>query len=132
MARVAKGDVHQILERTAATILDADKGDGRVSREDIDEKVDTLSGNEKKLVSIFYKFIDHRDYGHGNVVTKTDVDRAVTYAKEKLIDKYDLNHNGLSKSEIDKMSTTGKLAVSLAKELKAEAFRLEKNIGQDV
>ncbi len=47
--------------------------------------------------------------------------RAVSYANSRMISKYDLNKNGLSKAEINKMSLTGKLAVDFAKALKAAA-----------
>jgi len=121
MPRIAKADVHAALQRAADHILDAARPDGRVSRRDIKDKVQTLGGTERALVDIFYKFIDHRDAAPGAQVTKKDIDRAVAYANEKLVDKYDLNSNGLSKDEISRMSTTGQLAVRLARELKAAA-----------
>jgi len=128
MPRIAKADVHRSLERAAQAIVDAGGTDGRISRKDIKAKVKGLAGTEKKLVDIFFKFIDHRDHRDGATVTKKDVDRAVAYAKQKMVDKYDLNQNGLSGNEISRMSLTGKLAVQLAKELKAaggvEAKRL--------
>jgi hypothetical protein len=40
-----------------------------------------------------------------------------------MIAKYDLDHNGLSAAEVKKMSLTGKLAVTLATELKAAAAK---------
>ena len=42
-----------------------------------------------------------------------------------MIDKYDLNQNGLSEQEISKMSLTGKLAVALARILKRSALKEE-------
>jgi hypothetical protein len=72
-------------------------------------------------VDIFFKFIDNRDFRAGAQVTKSDVKRAVEYAKEHMIAKYDLNNNGLSKDEIAEMSLTGKRAVALAKALKETA-----------
>jgi len=47
----------------------------------------------------------------------------VKYAKTTMIAKYDLDNNGLSATEVKKMSLTGKLAVTLAKELKAAAAK---------
>ncbi|TNE51835.1 MAG: hypothetical protein EP343_02960 [Deltaproteobacteria bacterium] len=119
MSRVAKGDVHASLARVAQQIIDAGGPDGRISRADMEAKLETMDGTERALANMFFRFIDHRDHVPGATVTAKDVNRAVEYAKEKLIDKYDLNNNGLSKSEIQEMSRTGKLAVQLAKELRA-------------
>jgi hypothetical protein len=119
MTRIAKSNVHDALKRAAAHLKDAGGPDGRVSRKDIAEKLKTLDGTERALVDMFFRFVDARDAKKGATVTHTDVDQALAYAKEKLVDKYDVNQNGLSKAEIEKMSTTGKLAVALAKELRA-------------
>ncbi len=118
MSRVAKGDVHASLASIAQQIIDAGGPDGRISRADMEAKLETMDGTERALANMFFRFIDHRDHVPGATVTAKDVNRAVEYAKEKLIDKYDLNNNGLSKSEIQEMSRTGKLAVQLAKELR--------------
>ena len=118
MTRISKQSVYAALERAAKNITDAAGDDGRISRTDMKTKLGELSGTEKKLTDIFFRFMDHRDFKAGAHVTKADVDRAVAYAHEKMVDKYDLNHNGLSQSEIAKMSLTGKLAVELAKQLK--------------
>ncbi len=120
MARISKGDVNAALRRAAANILDAAGDDPFVSRKDIRQKLDTLEGVEQSLTNLFYRFIDARDYKKGARVTKKDVDDAVAYAEEKLIAQYDLNNNGLSASEIEKMSTTGKLAVAFARVLKEQ------------
>jgi len=121
MPRIAKSDVHAALQRAAQHIQDAAGPDGRVSRADIKAKLDTLKGTEKNLVDIFFRFIDHRDHVPGAQITKKDIDKAVEYSKEKLIDKYDVNNNGLSNSEISEMSRTGQLAVQLSKELRMAA-----------
>jgi len=119
MPRIAKTDVHAALERAAKNISDAKTPDGVVSRDNIKDKLGELKGTEQKLTDIFYRFIDHRDHVAGARITQKDIDKAVDYAKEKMVAKYDLNDNGLSKDEIAKMSLTGKLAVELARELKA-------------
>lgn len=121
MSRIAKADVNRALELAASRIQDAGGADGRVSRAEMTRALKGLTGTEKKLADVFFKFIDHRDFKKGAQVTKSDIDRAVTYAKQKLVAKYDLNNNGLSATEVKKMSLTGKLAVDLARELKAAA-----------
>ena len=118
MSRIAKADVYRALEQAAKTIVTAGGPDGRTSRADLKAAVAGLTGTEKKLVDVFFKFIDHRDFKSGAQVTDKDVKRAVAYAKEHMVAKYDLNANGLSSSEVKKMSLSGKLAVDLAKTLK--------------
>lgn len=118
MSRLAKSDVHFALERAAGHIKSAAGNDPFISRKDIRQKLKSLSGVERQLTNYFYRFIDHRDHKPGARVTAKDVDEAVAYAKDRLIDQYDLNNNGLSKSEIERMSQTGKFAVQFAKALK--------------
>ncbi len=121
MPRIAKAEVNRALELAAMRIKDAGGSDGRVSRAEMTKALKGLTGTEKTLTDVFFKFIDHRDFKKGATVTSADITRAVTYAKSTMIAKYDLNENGLSATEVKKMSLTGKLAVSLAKELKAAA-----------
>lgn len=121
MARLAKADVHAALERAGQNIITAAGDDPFVSRKDIRNFLNSLTGVEKSLTDIFYRFIDARDAEKGARVTKKDVEAALEYSKEKLIDQYDLNNNGLSSAEIERMSTTGKLAVAFARILKEQA-----------
>lgn len=123
MARIAKSDVNAALAAAAKTIIAAGGEDGRVSRNDIKMALatDRVPRQQAALVDIFFKFIDHRDFKAGATVTAKDVKRAVEYAKTHMVNKYDLNNNGLSKTEIKEMSITGKRAVDLAKALKAAA-----------
>lgn len=119
MSRIAKADVNKALSLAAKSIIDAGGADGRTSRADIKAALTALPKEQKALVDIFFKFIDNRDFKAGAQVTAKDVNRAVEYAKTHMVAKYDLNNNGLSKTEIAKMSLTGKRAVDLAKALKA-------------
>ncbi len=123
MARIAKADVNHALEVAAKTLIKAGGEDGRVSRADVKTALatDRIPRNQAALVDIFFKFVDNRDFKKGATVTASDVNRAVTYAKQHMIANYDLNSNGLSKGEIKEMSLTGKRAVDLAKALKAAA-----------
>ncbi len=121
MPRIAKADVNRALSLAAQSIVDAGGRDGRTSRAEMKARLAELPKDQRALTDVFFRFIDHRDFKAGAQVTKADVDRAVTYAKKTMVAKYDLNGNGLSKDEINKMSLTGKLAVNLAKALKAAA-----------
>jgi len=115
MARLAKHKVHAALDKAAANILSAAGDDPIVSRKDIRQKLMELEGVEQQLTSVFYRFMDYRDSKPGARITKKDIDETLAYAKEKLIDIYDKNNNGLSAAEIADMSLTARLAVRYAK-----------------
>jgi hypothetical protein len=123
MSRIAKADVNKALEAAAKTLQTIGGADGRISRAEVKNALatDRVPRNQAALVDIFFKFVDHRDFKSGATVTAKDLAKAVAYAKEHMVAKYDLNSNGLSKDEIGKMSITGKRAVDLAKALKAQA-----------
>lgn len=123
MSRIAKADVNRALETAAKTLVRIGGADGRISRAEVKNALatDRVPRNQVGLVDIFFKFVDNRDFKAGATVTEKDIKRAVAYAKEHMIAKYDLNSNGLSKEEIKEMSLTGKRAVDLAKSLKAAA-----------
>lgn len=115
MARLAKQKVHAALEKAAQNILSAAGDDPVVSRRDIRQKLTSLDWPEKQLTSIFYRLIDHRDAKPGARVTKKDIYDTLAYAKEKLVEAYDVNNNGLSATEIAEMSLTARLAVRYAR-----------------
>jgi hypothetical protein len=142
MARIAKGHMHRILDAVGQAVKDADQGhDGIVSRNDMktsmkemDKEIDEVSDMfaerwdggltdmikdqhdiRKVLINTFYRFVDHRDHKPGARITDADIDKAVAYAKEKLVDAYDVNNNGLSAAEIAEMGTIGQMAAAFLK-----------------
>ena len=121
MSRIAKADVNRALDHVAKALVKAGGSDGRISRADVKAALPTLTRKERALADIFFKFVDHRDFKAGATVTSADIQKAVGYAKEHMIAKYDLNKNGLSKDEISHMSITGQRAVDLARALKTAA-----------
>jgi len=123
MSRISKADVNRALEVAAKTIIRIGGADGKVSRAEVKNALatDRVARREAPLVDIFFKFIDRRDFKAGAQVTAKDVKRAVEYAREHMVAKYDLDNNGLSKDEIKEMSLTGKRAVDLAMALKGSA-----------
>lgn len=123
MPRIAKADVNAALQLAARTIAEAGGKDGRTSRAELSASLKALPDAQRKLVDVFFKFIDHRDFKAGAQVTAKDIDKAVAYAKKHMIAKYDLNSNGLSKDEIAKMSLTGQRAVDLSRALKAAGVK---------
>jgi hypothetical protein len=123
MSRIAKADVNRALDVAAKTLIRIGGADGKVSRTEVKNALatDRVARREAPLVDIFFKFIDHRDFKAGAQVTAKDIKKAVAYAKEHMVAKYDLNNNGLSKDEVKEMSLTGKRAVDLAEALKGSA-----------
>ena len=121
MSRIAKADVNAALSLVSKQLIKAGGADGKISRADVKQALTEIPKNQRGLADIFFKFVDNRDFKAGAQVTAKDINKAVAYAKEHMIAKYDLNENGLSKEEIAKMSLTGKRAVDLAKALKAAA-----------
>lgn len=119
MPRISKADVMTAFQRASNHLEQAAGGDGRISRADIKDKLATLEGKEKALVDMYSRVLDRRDAAPGATLTKKDLRAGLAFVAQKMVAKYDVNQNGLSKSEISKMSNTAKIAVSLAKELKA-------------
>jgi hypothetical protein len=114
MSRVSKAKVHAQFDKAAQMILDAAGRDGRTSRADMAKKLKTLEGTEKAFVNNFFRITDHLERKPGGQVTKKDVENALSYAKNTMVDSYDIDENGLSTSEIADMSNTAQMAVKLA------------------
>lgn len=121
MPRIAKADIFAALERAANHIRSAASSDGITSRADMRAKLRELHGIERLLTDVLYRFIDHRDAKAGARITETDIAAALGYARSQMVDQYDLNRNGLSASEIARMSSIGRMAVQLARQLKRAA-----------
>lgn len=115
---IATSEVHAAVDRAAAQLLNAAGPDGIVSRKDIRTKLLSLEGTERELVDTLYRFIDRREGKRSARMTKRDIDAALVYVRKELVDRFDLDHNGLSEDEVAHMSELGKLAVSLARTLK--------------
>lgn len=119
MARLAKAEVHRALDLAGFNLKYGGGLDGIISRADAKATTKDLEGAEKGLTAMLFAFTDARDHKAGARVTGADIDKALAYAKDRMVDAYDTNHNGLSKAEIAKMSKTGQLAAQLASQLAA-------------
>ncbi|MFO0595674.1 MAG: hypothetical protein U0228_10225 [Myxococcaceae bacterium] len=122
MPNVSRASIAHVLERAAKTITDAAGTDGRASRADVTKKLKELTGTEKTLVDTFYRFMDHRDAKAGASVTKKDIAAALTEAKTKLVNAYDLDANGLSADERVKMGQVGQLAATIAETFRSPTY----------
>lgn len=118
MTTIATSAVHAALARAAEHLLSAAGPDGIVSRKDVRAKLLSLEGAERDLVDMLYRYIDARDAVRSARVTKSDIDVEVARIKTELVDRYDLDNNGLSEDEVARMSDLGKVAVTLARTLK--------------
>ena len=121
MTTLATSAVHAAVDRAAAHLLDAAGPDGIVSRKDIRTKLQALEGTERDLVDTLYRFIVRRDSAKGSRMTKADVNSALKFVRTELVDRFDLDKNGLSEDEVARMSELGKLAVALAQTLQEAA-----------
>lgn len=113
--RVAHETPRRGLFHVAGLLRQAAKGDLVLSRADVDAMADKLAkqgrGNEANALRTFGTFIDFKDAKKGAKITDADITKAVDYAEKELLRDYDTNNNGYSKSEIAKMSTSGKAFV---------------------
>jgi hypothetical protein len=112
MGRVGYDVPEKGMDHIAGLLRAAAGADGITSRDDEKALLDGLykqgKGTEALAAEFFFGFIDHRDYKDGARVTDADIDKAVDYAKEKLLRNKDKNNNGYSKAEIENFSTTAK------------------------
>lgn len=121
--RIAKGKVHDVIDFATALLKDSAGPDGITSRKDVKNLLAKLKDkDERALVAQYAAFADKRDYKPGARLTAKDLDKTAAYTKATLIDKYDVNNNGISKAEKAKMSRTGQLAVALAAKRAGAAF----------
>jgi hypothetical protein len=118
MTTLATSEVHAAVERAAAHLLNAAGPDGVVSRKDIRDKLNALEGPERELVDTLYRFIHGRAGKPSARMTKRDIDTALAHVRTEIIERVDLDKNGLSEDEVSRMSELGKLAVTLARTLK--------------
>jgi hypothetical protein len=118
--RVKISDVHKAFEIAANNVKETADADHQITDARMQGKLRTLGGVERDLTDSFVHLADHRD----GALTVKDVDDTLKYAKEKLVNAYDLDNNGLTEDEIAKMPRVAQLAVELAKLLAAGKFRV--------
>lgn len=121
--RVAHAVPERGLEHVAGLLKEAAGKDGITSRDDIDALGHQLyvqgRGTEGLAVRYFGSFIDYRDHEAGARITGSDIDRAVDYAKEHLLQNKDENRNGYSAAEVENFSTSAKAMLLIGQMLDA-------------
>lgn len=121
MATLSKAAVHEALDRAAKILLKAGgTNDKLISRDEVRDYIQDLPDDERNLAENFYNYILARENA-GRGVTEEHVERAVAYVRKHVLDKYDLNNDGFSKSEIAEMSELGQSVTELAQHLKRAA-----------
>lgn len=101
--------------------LKAAGGDHVISRTEAKALVAKLEkngqGTEALAARNIFAMIDARDVGTGNRVTAYDLDKDRSFVQAKLLENRDINKNGFARSEIEKMSPTGRALVELGQVL---------------
>ncbi len=113
--------VFDTLDRASEIIISAAGEDGIVSRRDIRTTLTALSGFQQALVDSLYRYIDRIDNSSGARVTKVDVLNVITLIKKDIIAQFEIDPNGLSFEEEERISTLGPLAIQIAQNLKRAA-----------
>lgn len=108
---VKRSDVHKAFDIAANNIKAVADADHRISGPGMQLKLAALGGVERDLTDTFVRMADN----FGRALTTRDVDAVLKYAKETLVDAYDLDNNGLSDDEVACMPRVAQLAVELAK-----------------
>lgn len=127
MSRIAHSVPMAAYDHVARILEQAGGKDGVISRADAEKLVDDLrkagKGTEAQAAENIFKFIDARDARPGARVTGYDLNLTRGYVQEKLLENRDLNRNGYSRAEIEKMSPTGRALVELGQILEIEAVK---------
>jgi hypothetical protein len=112
--RIAKADIKAVFVETKDRLLSEAGPDGIVSRADAKAAAEKApTPQEAALTRLFYGFTDNRDFKAGARVTGSDLARAVDYAGPKMVDRLDVNNNGLSKAELKQGSNSLQLAAAI-------------------
>jgi len=114
---VKRSDVHKAFDLAASNVKAAADADHRITGPGMQLRLAALGGLERDLTDTFVRMADN----FGRTLTTRDVDAVLKYAKETLVDAYDLDNNGLSDDEVARMPRVAQLAVELAKLLAASA-----------
>lgn len=127
MSRIAHSVPMSAYDHVARLLERAGGKDGVISRADAEQLVDALrkagKGTEAQAAENLFRFIDARDAKPGGKVTGYDLNLTRGYVQEKLLENRDLNRNGFSRAEIEKMSPTGRALVELGQILEIESVR---------
>lgn len=127
MSRIAHAVPTAAYDHVARLLEKAGGKDGVISRDDAAQIVADLrksgKGTEAQAAENIFKMIDARDAAPGSRVTGYDLNLTAGYVQEKLLENRDVNNNGYSRAEIEKMSPTGRALVELGQILEIEGVK---------
>jgi hypothetical protein len=125
--RISQKTPERGLMHVAALLTQAAGSDRITSKADINNLAKALlkqgRGTEALAVGTFGAFIDFRDAGRNNRITKRDIDKAVAYGKEVLLKAKDKNNNGYSLDETSKFSKSAKAFLLLGRMIDAGVLK---------
>lgn len=118
MSPVSKSPAHKALEFAARAALHTQNNTVNLSNPKMKEALKTLSGPEKEVVSAFAKLV-HDGFRTDTQVSKSDVARAMAFAKKHLLKRYELDEVTLTDEELEELSHAADASRALAKALKS-------------
>ena len=125
MPRLSKNYAHQAIDRAVAALVEAAGDNGQLSRLEQRPLVDRHSGAERGLVVNLANFARYRFAGEPRQrLTVPRIERAGALAKERLVNAYAANRNGLSAAEMGRMRNStriGWLSVMVGQKLRSGA-----------
>ncbi len=127
MARIARDTPMKAFDHVVKLLTEAGKKDGTISRDDAKALVTRLEkegrGTEALAAKNIFTMIDARDQASGNRVTGYDLKNDRGFVQKKLLENRDINRDGYARTEIAKMSVTGRALVELGRTLELDKVR---------
>jgi hypothetical protein len=124
MARISHKTPMAAFDHVAKSLKEANGGDGVISRADAKKLVAQLEkdgkGTEALAAKNIFALVDARDAKPGARVTAYDLDKTRDFVQTKMLENRDINKNGYSRAEVEKMSPTGRALVELGQVLAIE------------
>lgn len=121
MSNITFQNLLDVLHNTADHLKDAAGEDKIISRKDLREKLQELSGGEQAFLDVFFQFLKELEESDRGRVTTSDVDRGVEMIKEHLLPHYELSPDDLSAGEAEDMSDALPMGLALGVQLKRTA-----------
>jgi len=127
MSRINRDTPMKAYDHVAKLLKDSAGPDGVISRQNAKALVADLKANGRGTEALaaenIFKMIDARDQEAGNRVTGYDLTKDRSFVKNKMIENRDINRNGLSRAEVEKMSPTGRALVELGRTMSLDKSR---------
>ena len=134
MARIAHDTPMKAYDHVVKLLAEAGSKDGVILRTDAQQLVAKLEaegrGTEALAANNIFMMLDGRDQETGGRITTYDLNRDRVYVEKRLLENRDIKKDGFARSEIAKMSVTGRALVELGRML--ELDRIHGRVAHDV